>query len=156
MRTYAERNHAATQPAARAAAPAQRSNAAPAATHHFANVYPDVPVPRGGGAPIPAPVRARMERSFGTSFSNVRVHQDGNAERVGALAYTRGNDVHVARGRFDPNSSRGAALIGHELAHVVQQRAGRVAVPQGTGAPINGDPALEKEADRLGAAAARS
>jgi hypothetical protein len=39
---------------------------------------------------------------------------------------------------------------------VILQQAGRVAVPQGKGAPINADPALEAEADRLGAAAVRA
>jgi hypothetical protein len=46
--------------------------------------------------------------------------------------------------------------LGHELTHVVQQRAGRVTVPaQHKGLPINADPALEQEADEMGAKAAR-
>jgi hypothetical protein len=96
-----------------------------------------------------------MATSFATDFSAVRVHEDDAARSMGALAFTRGNDVHFAPGRFDPVSQTGQELIGHELAHVVQQRAGRVAVPQGKGAPINADPALEAEADALGARAAR-
>ncbi len=65
-----------------------------------------------------------------------------------------GQDLHFAPGKYSPASSHGQELIGHELAHVVQQRAGRVAVPQGKGAPINADPALEAEADQLGKKAA--
>lgn len=156
MRTHVERQRTAADAHARAREESvQRAPAPSAGSHRFANVYPDVPIPRSGGTAVPQPVRARMERSFGTSFNDVRVHQDGNAERVGALAYTRGSHIHVARGQYDPGSSRGAALLGHELAHVVQQRAGRVAVPQGKGAPINADAKLEAEADRLGALAAR-
>src|SRR5258706_196915 len=57
---------------------------------------------------------------------------------------------------YQPNSEAGQALIGHELAHVVQQRGGRVSASgQGKGAPIVDDHALEREADEQGAKAAR-
>ena len=108
----------------------------------------------GGGAALPDPVRQRMESSFGADFADVRVHQGGEAAQLGAAAYTQGNDLHFAPGRYDPGSAAGQELLGHELTHVVQQRAGRVAV-QGKDAPINDDPALEREADQLGALAAR-
>jgi ribosomal protein S18 acetylase RimI-like enzyme len=45
-------------------------------------------------------------------------------------------------------------LLGHELAHVVQQRAGRVRNPLGSGLAVVQDHALEAEADRLGRHAA--
>jgi hypothetical protein len=51
---------------------------------------------------------------------------------------------------YDPASRAGVELLGHELAHVVQQRDGRVVNPFGTGVAIVQDPALEAEADRLG------
>ena len=44
--------------------------------------------------------------------------------------------------------------LGHELAHVVQQRQGRVRAPNGTGIAVVQDHALEAEADRLGQRAA--
>lgn len=48
------------------------------------------------------------------------------------------------------------SALGHELTHMVQQRAGRVPIPQQRkGAPINADPALEAEADKIGAKAAQ-
>ena len=71
-----------------------------------------------------------------------------------AVAYTRGADVHFASGEYKPTTDRGQRVLGHELAHVVQQRTGRVVAPEGSGLPINADPALESEADRLGDAAA--
>lgn len=108
----------------------------------------------GGGAVLPGPVQEKMEGSFGADFSDVRVHQGAQADNLGARAFTRGSDVHFAPGEYDPSSSGGQALIGHELTHVVQQRAGRVAT-QGKDGPINNDPSLEGEADRMGAAAAR-
>lgn len=109
-----------------------------------------------GGAALPDPVRLKMETSFGEDFSSVRVHQDGSAASLGALAYARGTDVHFAPGQYDPGSAAGQSLIGHELAHVVQQRAGRVTgVQTKAGVAINSDPALEAEADEMGARAAR-
>jgi len=109
----------------------------------------------GPGAPLPSPLREKMEAAFATDFSAVRVHEGGAAPAMAAVAYTCGNDLHFAPGRYDPASQAGQELIGHELTHVVQQRAGRVATPRGQGAPINADPALEAEADALGAKAAR-
>lgn len=112
--------------------------------------------PAGGGQPLPAGVRGKMEASFGTDFSAVRVHEGAQAQQLGALAYAQGTDVHFAPGQYQPESQGGQALIGHELAHVVQQGAGRVAAPvQGKGAPVVADQGLEDEADRAGQAAAR-
>jgi hypothetical protein len=45
-------------------------------------------------------------------------------------------------------------VLGHELAHVLQQRAGRVRNPQGSGIAIVQDVLLEAEAEHLGARAA--
>jgi Domain of unknown function (DUF4157) len=114
------------------------------------------PPPGGGGAPLSPDVRARMEAALGASFAAVRVHQDAYAQAIGAQAFTRGTDIFFAPGRFDPSSAQGLELIGHELTHVKQQAEGRVPVTaQIGGAPANDDPALEGEADELGAKAAR-
>ncbi len=110
------------------------------------------PAPRGGGAPLPPEIRAKMERAFAADFSAIRVHEDGTAEATGALAYARGNDVHLASGLLD-GGERGLEVLGHELAHVVQQRSGR-APAQGGGA-FAIDTGLEAEADDLGRRAAR-
>lgn len=119
---------------------------------------PDVPLASGGGSALPPAVRAQMENSFSHDFSGVRIHQGGEAAQVGALAYTRGSDIHFQPGLYDPSSRGGQELLGHELTHVVQQSAGRVAVPQQKtegSAPINADAGLEAEADAMGARAAR-
>lgn len=111
---------------------------------------------KGGGTGLPEATRARMEQSFGADFSSVRVHQGGAAGAMGARAFAQGEALHFAPGAYAPGTPSGDSLIGHELAHVVQQRAGRVAPgPQGKGASINSDRGLEAEADRAGAAAAR-
>ncbi|MDX2098375.1 MAG: DUF4157 domain-containing protein [Leptolyngbyaceae cyanobacterium bins.59] len=112
--------------------------------------------PKDGGQPLPQKVQTKMEKSFGTSFSDVRIHEGPQAKSVGALAYTQGSRIHFAPGQYNPESMSGQALLGHELTHVVQQRAGRVPVAtQNKGIPINADPALEQEADDMGAKAAR-
>lgn len=107
------------------------------------------------GQAMPEAVQKKMETAFGTDFSNVRIHKGKAAEAIGAVAYTQGSNIHFARGEYDPTSQTGQKLLGHELTHVVQQRAGRVAVPQGKGVPINADPQLEVEADLQGIKAAQ-
>jgi hypothetical protein len=115
----------------------------------------NLPAPGGGNA-LPPEVRGKMESAFGQDFSDVRVHTGGAAASVGALAYTQGTDIHFQPGQYNPASLSGQETIGHELAHVVQQRAGVVASPQGLGAPVNADAGLEAEADALGRQAAHS
>ena len=105
---------------------------------------------------LPSAVQSKMEDAFDFNFGGVRVHEGGQAKEMGALAYTQGADVHFAPGQYDPGSSHGQQLIGHELAHVVQQSEGRVAATtQLKGADLNEDSVLEREADDWGARAAR-
>jgi len=112
--------------------------------------------PGGPGAALSPAVRARMENSFGVDFSAVRVHEGEQAPAMGALAYTRGTHVHFAPGRYEPDTARGQELLGHELAHVVQQSEGRVtATAQPKGLALHDDAGLEREADEWGARAAR-
>ncbi len=118
---------------------------------------PDAHLPApGGGQELPDQLRRGMEGALGQDFSDVRMHTDSSPDSVGALAYTQGSDVHFRPGMYQPDSQSGREAIGHELAHVVQQRAGRVATPQGMGAPVNADPSLEAEADAIGRQAARA
>lgn len=71
-------------------------------------------------------VRGAMERAFGVNFADVRVHSDAlAAERSAALrarAFTVGHDIVFGAGMYTPHSRRGQSLLGHELAHVAQQR----------------------------------
>jgi hypothetical protein len=80
---------------------------------------------RSPGQPLDAATRAFMEPRFGHDFSGVRVHTDAraaeSASAVGARAYTAGRDVVFGAGEFAPGSGAGQKLLGHELAHVVQQ-----------------------------------
>jgi len=110
--------------------------------------------PRGSGQPLPEPVQKRMEAFFNTSFADVRVHVGHEAPSIGALAFTHGTDLYFAPGQYNPQTTQGQLLLGHELTHVVQQRAGRVCNPLGSGLAVVQDPALESEAERMGLRAA--
>jgi GNAT superfamily N-acetyltransferase len=90
-----------------------------------------------------------MEKAFGTSFADVRVHVGREADRLGALAFTLGSDISFASGQYNPHTPHGRGLLGHELTHVVQQRAGRVRNPFGGGIAVVQDPGLEAEAERM-------
>ncbi|MEM1207381.1 MAG: DUF4157 domain-containing protein [Acidobacteriota bacterium] len=114
----------------------------------------------GSGRPffsLPSSVQTNMETGLGADFSAVKlVTESDAASRLGANAFTQGDTVHFAPGKFSPTSPPGQELIGHELAHVVQQRQGRVRPTlEARGVPINADPSLEAEADRAGRAAVR-
>lgn len=106
------------------------------------------------GRAMPDPVRKKMEAFFRADFSNVRIYQGSQAQSIGAHAFTMGSDIYFAPGQYSPDTPRGQQLLGHELAHVIQQRNGRVRAPQGKGTVVVNDHALEAEADRLGARAA--
>ena len=109
---------------------------------------------KSGGLPLPDNVRAKMETALGADFSDVRVHVGHEASSLGAIAYTWGSNIHFAPGQYNPNTIQGQKLLGHELWHVVQQRAGRVSNPFGGGVAVVQDHALEAEADRMGIKAA--
>jgi hypothetical protein len=108
------------------------------------------------GRPLPTAVQAKMEDAYASDFSAVRVHEGEHVTAMGALAFTQSSDIHFAPGQYDPGSQRGQELLGHELAHVVQQGEGRVqATTQAKGMAINDDASLEQEADDQGRRAAR-
>ncbi|MDJ0835847.1 MAG: DUF4157 domain-containing protein [Acidobacteriota bacterium] len=107
------------------------------------------------GLPLPESLRVKMEAFFNHDFSNVRLHIGPEARAIGALAFTHGNHIYLAPGQYNPDSEDGIKLLGHELAHVVQQSQGRVANPYGRGVAVVNDDSLEAEADRLGEEAAR-
>ncbi len=78
-----------------------------------------------GGEILPDSIRLTMETQFGADFSMVRIHTDSEADRLtdalGANAFTYGHHIFFNRGRFDPDTRAGRALIAHELTHVLQQ-----------------------------------
>lgn len=99
----------------------------------------------GAGTSLDAGVRARMERGFGRSFADVRVHTDPTAARLShglsARAFTVGRDVAFGAGEYQPGTLPGDLLIAHELAHTVQQSGGRAEA-------LGSEAQLEDDADR--------
>jgi hypothetical protein len=79
---------------------------------------------RGGGRPLPEPVRNRMEGAFGADFSDVRVHIGAQAgalsRQLGALAFTAGSDIVLGEG----SGVGDQRVLAHELTHVLQNRGG--------------------------------
>ncbi|GEM_PF-4031359 len=108
----------------------------------------------GQGVPLERGIRERMEGLFGTDFSGVRVVEGPAASAIGARAFTLSETLNFEAGLYDPGTKRGIELLGHELAHVVQQRSGRVENPYGSGVAIVQNRELEAEAIRMGRRAA--
>jgi hypothetical protein len=87
---------------------------------------------KGGGAPLSKSERAYFEPRIGADLSQVRVHAGSKASRlarsINAKAFTVGNNIVFAPGKYGPESSSAKRLMAHELIHVVQQAGGS---PQG-------------------------
>src|ERR1051325_6834174 len=83
-----------------------------------------------GGEPLPASALNFFEPRFGHDFSGVRIHTGSpaaeSANAINARAYTRGKDIVFGEGQYSAGSTASQNLLAHELAHVVQQSAGRV------------------------------
>lgn len=108
----------------------------------------DIVDARPAASALPEPLAAGIEALAGVSMRDVRVHYGSPAPaRLDALAFARGANIHVG-----PGAERHLA---HEAWHVAQQKQGRVPVTANArGTAINHDPALEREADRMGDRAA--
>ena len=97
---------------------------------------------------LPDRLKAGIEHLSGLSMDDVRVHRNSpTPERLNAAAHTQGTHIHVSPGQ--------EAFLPHEAWHVVQQKRGRVApTSRVNGMGVNAHPALEREADVMGARAA--
>jgi hypothetical protein len=117
------------------------------------NASPQTPNAFGGdaGQPLPASVKSALENSFRVKLDSVRVHQDGSAlnkaRSLSARAFAYGSHIYLGHGEKPTD----LGLMGHEVAHVVQQQhmpaLQRFTSGQGDG--------FEHEACRASAAAAR-
>lgn len=77
-------------------------------------------------APVPLTVVSLFRQELGVDVSQVPVHRgravSRNAAAIGARAYTRAGQVFIPDEAGDLDARPGRALLGHELAHAVQQR----------------------------------
>ena len=70
------------------------------------------------GRPLDAQTRGHFEPRLGIDLDGVRVHDDArageSAAAVDALAYTVGDDVVFAAGRYRPGDGEGWHLLAHD------------------------------------------
>ena len=96
---------------------------------------------------LPNNLKSGMESISGHSLDDVKVHYNSSKPaQLNAHAYAQGTNIHLASGQ--------EKHLAHEAWHVVQQKQGRVQ-PTTTvsGAKVNDDVGLEKEADVMGSKA---
>jgi hypothetical protein len=93
----------------------------------------------GTGQPLPPAVQTRYARRLGFDVGVATVHRGpfaaGLAGALGAAAFSAGGHVAGGEAALDPESTAGAALLGHELVHVAQQTAPPPAAPVRSLAP---------------------
>ena len=102
---------------------------------------------------LPDGLKTKMEGTFGTSLDHLRVNKNSSfPAKVGAIATAQGNRIDIAPGHYNPDTSAGQKLIGHEAWHTVQQSQGRVkpTMQMKSGHAVNDDRGLESEADAMG------
>lgn len=99
---------------------------------------------------LPINLKEGLESLSNIDLSDVQVHYNSDKPQdVGALAFTQGNNIHIAPGQ--------EKFLPHEGWHTVQQKQGRVqpTMQMKTGTLVNEDAGLEKEADAMGSRAER-
>lgn len=98
---------------------------------------------------LPDQLKSGVEKLSGMSMDDVKVHRNSSKpSQLQAEAYAQGTDIHLAPGK--------EKHLAHETWHVAQQKQGRVkATTTKGGTPVNDSPKLEKEADNMGAKAAK-
>ena len=97
---------------------------------------------------LPDQLKQGIESLSGHSMDDVKVHYNSSMpSKLQAHAYAQGTEIHLASGQ--------EKHLPHEAWHVVQQKQGRVkpTLTTKSGAQINDDIGLEKEADTMGAKA---
>ena len=107
---------------------------------------------QSGGSPLPPAARAQMESGLGEDLSQVRVHDDIQADALArdlaANAFTSGAHIFMRAGQYHPDSLAGLRLLAHEAAHTLQQAQGPV-----NGGPVGGGIALSQPGDAFESAA---
>ena len=99
---------------------------------------------------LPSNLQSGVEKLSGQDMSNVNVNYNSDKPaQLNAHAYAQGNNIHLGPGQ--------EKHLPHEAWHVAQQKQGRVQPTKQIKSKvnINDDPALEKEADVMGAKAAK-
>lgn len=81
---------------------------------------------RRNGYPLNSETQTFFGRRFGRNFSNIRIHTSSQAaalsHQINAQAFTHGNHIFFATGRYAPQTLEGRHLLTHELTHTIQQK----------------------------------
>jgi hypothetical protein len=75
---------------------------------------------------IPRSLLHNIQTSLGADLSDVAIHIGPEPLHIGAAAFAHGADLYFAPGFYNPWTPAGELILVHELAHVIQQRGGRV------------------------------
>jgi hypothetical protein len=105
----------------------------------------------GGGIDVPpAALLHRASGLFGSDLSSVELRPEAHPHAGSAIAAAQGEQVYLTSRAPPLSSTAGLHVLGHELAHVVQQRQARA-----SGEGVLRDRGLEQEADAAGQALAK-
>ena len=93
----------------------------------------------------------RIQYSFGINSNEISLYESSEVGIMGARATAQGNVIRFAPGEYNPDTTEGLKILGHELNHVCEQAESNVrANVEGTN--IHFDPAHEATSDRMGEA----
>ncbi|WP_198145044.1 eCIS core domain-containing protein [Microscilla marina] len=101
--------------------------------------------PSSQGSSTETQLKHNVSQLMGVDVTDTQVHYNSDKPtQLKAEAFAQGNEVHLAPGK--------ERHLGHELAHIGQQKQGRVkpTLQMKGGTSINDDPQLEQEADKIG------
>ncbi len=101
----------------------------------------------GARRELPKELKGKLASHFGYSVDNLEFRESSDVDALGAQAYAAGNVVHFRPGQFQPDTRQGQKMIGHEVAHVLQQAKGSV---EGGAGAVSLDAGHESSADRHG------
>ena len=102
----------------------------------------------GRSLDLPNTLRSRVRSQFGLNMDSLRVKESAQVADFGEKAMAQGNIISFAPGVFNPNTSSGRELIGHELHHITEQARGLGSNIEGSN--IHYNPASESASNAAG------
>lgn len=76
--------------------------------------------------PLPYDLRIRAERLSGQDLSDITFEVNHKPYQLGTLGYTNGDHICLSPGAFNLPHNKLIEILGHELTHIMQHRAGRL------------------------------
>ncbi|MCL2399589.1 MAG: DUF4157 domain-containing protein [Defluviitaleaceae bacterium] len=100
---------------------------------------------------IPENLTESIQSGFGIDATKLSLRESSEVAKMGAQATAQGNVIRFAPGQYNPDTTEGQRILGHELNHVREQAQGKVK-PNIEGTDIHFDPMNEAASDRAGEA----